>query len=628
LTVAIVAWAASSPLGEGPNAVAVPGLGEAAPSAVGRDAELAAAGLARPFAGRVAAAESAGRDRATVLLERALDGVARALDEAMPDWRRRRVGAAIGTSSGGMRSFEDPRAPAAAGTYLAPVLAAARPCAFAPFSLVLGACASGALAIGLGRAWLLEDRCDLVLAGGFDAVSVFVAAGFESLRATAGAAGPRPFRVGRDGLSLGEGAAIVALTRPDDGRRAARAWVNGFGASCDAHHLTAPDPDGAGLLRAAASALDDAGVTPTELALVSAHATATAQNDAAEARAIAALGTDAPVFAFKGAIGHTLGAAGALELLAAVEAMRRGLAPASAGTGPILPDVRIADRSTPGRSGPLLKLSAAFGGANAALVASLVEPPARGRTGLPVYVGPAAFVGLADAAAESLAARTGAAVDRLARADDLVRLTIAAAARLLPGDRGGPEGGAGIVVGHGLATLEANAVFQGRIRQRGAARAAPRQFPYTTPNAAAGECAALFGLRGPALAVGGGPHGGLEALAVAADLVRSGIAPRIVVVAVDAAGPATARVSPETASGAVALVVAAEPGPGWRRLEEAEVRLERDHAPCLADAPLPASMAAHGALRALVSRAAGPLEVMSAPAWPVRARVRLGPVPA
>ncbi|MBX3203168.1 MAG: 3-oxoacyl-ACP synthase, partial [Labilithrix sp.] len=205
--IGVVARGLVSPFGEGDAALGPLVVGEPAASCVTRDDELAEAGLAKPFVARAAVSSfDAAADRATVLLERALESCARELDGALPGWRRLRVGAAIGTSSGGMRSFErlldaasaPPVAGALAATYIGPLVLAARPTAFEPVSLVLGACASSTLAIGLARAWLQEDRCDVALCGGVDAVSVFVAAGFESLRATAGGRGPRPFREGRD----------------------------------------------------------------------------------------------------------------------------------------------------------------------------------------------------------------------------------------------------------------------------------------------------------------------------------------------------------------------------------------------------------------------------------------------
>lgn len=592
---AVIAFGASSALGEGAAALGVGGVGEAAPVAIARDEELVAAALPRPFCARVHAALGAGAemDRATALLERALASCAKELDVALPGWRERRVGLAIGTSSGGMRSFEAAFAPGAvaegslAATYLGPVIAAARPCDLEPVAFVLGACASGTLAIGLAREWLLAGACDVVLCGGFDAVSVFVASGFEVLRAVCTDGGPRPFRAGRDGLALGEGAAVMALVRSDDAALAAGSaplgYVAGFGASCDAVHLTAPDRDGKGLARAAEQALVDAGRPRVEL--VSAHGTATVFNDASEAHALAAvLGErlgEVPVHALKGGVGHTLGAAGALETLAALTAMKASVAPASAGAGPIEGGVRVLERAEAHEARAALKLSAAFGGANAALVlrrdpAAEAEGAVR-RAPRPVFVSRAVALteGIEAAGdAHALAGATGYSEDKLARADGLVRLTIASVVRLrelLAAAGQGSLDGAGILVGHGLATIDTNALYLARIRQAGASRGEPRRFPYTTPNAPAGECAVALGLTGPAFAVGGGPHGGLEALAVAADLVRGGIAERIVVVAVDEAGEGSRRVAPATVPGAVALLVSAEPLSA--RLESCSVRL-------------------------------------------------------
>ncbi len=613
--VAVVAAGACSPLGVGAEAVRAGRAGERAERRVARDEELVAAGLARPWAARARLDAPASVDRATALLEHALGECARELDEVLPDWRTRRVGAAIGTSSGGMRSFEElfgamrgKRAEPLSATYVGPLAQAKRPCAFEPVSLVLGACASSTLAIGLGRAWLLEDRCDVVLCGGFDAVSVFVAAGFECLRATCGEAGPRPFRADREGLALGEGAAVLALVRARDLPRSCatlRGWVNGFGATCDAAHLTAPSPRGEGLARAARAAIEDAGAP--EIELVSAHGTATPQNDAAEAASLGAvLGArleSVPVFSFKGTIGHTLGAAGALETLAATDAMAAAVAPASAGEGPAEGGLVVLDRSRHHEARAVLKLSSAFGGANAALVLGRDAAVEERRPLDAVWISRAVAVTLADAEPNDLATRSGYAVDRLARADDLVRLAVAAVTALEEASGGrGSMRGAGIVVGHGLATIETNARFLSRITAAGAARAEPRRFPYTTPNAPAGECAVAFGLTGPAFAVGGGPHGGIEALGVAADLVRSRVVDRVVVVAVDEAGEASQRMAPGTESGAVALLVAAAPPSGGGRAGRLESCTVRFEAAAVSPTMLP-PMHAH---RALLPLAADP----------------------
>jgi 3-oxoacyl-[acyl-carrier-protein] synthase-1/3-oxoacyl-[acyl-carrier-protein] synthase II len=624
---AIVAWGAVSALGEGKDALAVAPLGALSPRAVARDDELARAGLLRPFCARYPGALPADRDRATSLLERAIAACAQDLDERLPDWRTKRVGLALGTSSGGMRTFERAERVAPqdrfAGTYLGPALEAARPCAFEPFSLVLGACASSTLAIGVARAWLLEGACDVALSGGFDAVSTFVASGFEALRATCTEAGPRPFRVGRDGLALGEGAAVVALVRLEDvaSSGAAYAFVTGFGATSDAVHLTAPDREGAGLARAIEQALGEVPASP--IGLVSAHGTATDFNDAAEAKALVRVFGDrsarVPVHAAKGAIGHTLGAAGVLETLAAARAMRVALAPGSVGGGARIQGVRVLDASAPHEASTALKLSSAFGGANAALVVARDAPRASlGARPRPAYATRAVAIEGDDAIAQEtdpavLAARTGYAEDKIARADLLVRLSLAACAKLA--EKEGPLRSAGIIVGHGLATIETNAAYLARIRAAGAHRGEPRRFPYTSPNAAAGECGVAFGLTGPSFAVGGGPHGGIEAVGVARDLVATGVADRIVVVAVDEAGAASRALGPDTRSGAVALLVSASPAAA--RVEEASVALPRE----VERAKVPAALDAHRALLPLV---AGLPETLSADVpWGGFAKLRL-----
>lgn len=596
--VAVIAFGAVSPLGEGEGAVSACVPGEVATSRVRTDDTLSQAGFARPFCARAGVELSPERDRATALLERALASCAASLDDVSPGWRSRRVGLALGTSSGGMGTFE--RDPSRfAGTYLGPVLEATRPVDVQPFSLVLGACASGALAIGLGRAWLDQDACDVVLAGGFDAVAMFVAAGFEALRASTARGVLAPFRVARDGLALGEGAAVLAMVRS-----APRAigWVRGFGASCDAQHLTAPDLQGAGLARAALAALESARTSAREIALVSAHGTATAANDAAEARALGQLGiAEAPVTALKGVTGHTLGAAGALESLDALVALDRRVVPASVGDGPTIDGVRVLDRWEALEPGPCLKLSAAFGGANAALVLARSPEPGAPLPARPVHVVPAVAVSeLATSRAsldellrpERLAGVVRVAEDRLARMDDLVRLALATVARLEA--RVGSLAGAGIVVGHGLATYETNRAFLARLREAGVRRAAPRRFPYTTPNAAAGECATAFSLTGPAFAVGGGAHGGLEALAVAQSLVAGAVSDRIVVVAVDEGGAATRATFGAVPRGAVATLVTSQAPSGPSARLEATCALRQSTR--LPVAPDPSELAAHPAL--------------------------------
>jgi 3-oxoacyl-[acyl-carrier-protein] synthase-1/3-oxoacyl-[acyl-carrier-protein] synthase II len=445
--------------------------------------------------------------------------------------------------------------------------------------------------------WLELGRCAIARAGGFDAISEFVVSGFEALRATTATA-PRPFRAGRDGMAIGEGAGVVALELPCDRgepdratsearvdpsavRRAPWAHVVGFAASTDAVHITAPDQTGRGMGRAATRALADAGMAASSIDLVSAHATATPFNDAAEAKSMRiALGEGASpiVHPFKAQIGHTLGAAGILESLALLDGMRRDLAPAAAGVGELDPEcaVRMASTNAPHASTAALKLSSAFGGVNAALSFAPRFGSTTART-RPVFL--QAFVTVRESFdAGALADRLAARHPHLPRLDRLARLALTALYDLSVATERSAWEGAGIILGHSLATLEHNELFDVRRREKGPRAVEPRRFPATSPNAAAGECAIAFRLTGPSFAVGGSLHGGLEALAVARDLVASGDADAMLVVAADLAGPVSsdllgaAGASPIEEGSCVALL-GALPGrqPLSRRRREVEV---------------------------------------------------------
>ncbi|MBX3024720.1 beta-ketoacyl-[acyl-carrier-protein] synthase family protein [bacterium] len=237
------------------------------------------------------------------------------------------------------------------------------------------ACASGTLAVGLARDLVALDRADVVLAGGAEALCEFVVAGFACLRATTATA-VRPFDARRDGLALGEGAALVVV---ESARHAARRGataaieVAGSGLSADAVHMTAPARDGAGAARAMRAALADAGLDADAVDVVSAHGTATVFNDAMEMAALAAVFGDhrPPVSGIKGAIGHTLAAAGAFEAVLCARVLRHGVVPPTAGCEELDPAcaldiVRGAPRRV--RASVALSTSSAFAGNNAAVV--------------------------------------------------------------------------------------------------------------------------------------------------------------------------------------------------------------------------------------------------------------------
>jgi len=241
-----------------------------------------------------------------------------------------------------------------------------------PVQTVVNACSSGTDAIGIAASWLRAGSCDVVLAGGADELCRIIYNGFISLMITDDQP-CRPFDRGRRGLNLGEGAAVLVLERPvaaaARGART-RARVLGYGSACDAHHLTAPHPDGRGLRRAFAEALAAAAVAPAEVAFINAHGTGTPDNDRVEGRVIHDLFPETPFISTKGYTGHTLGAAGAIEAAFTVACLEAGRIPASGGFAEADPDIP----GTPTvighdiRGSVAISDSLAFGGNNAVLI--------------------------------------------------------------------------------------------------------------------------------------------------------------------------------------------------------------------------------------------------------------------
>jgi len=196
------------------------------------------------------------------------------------------------------------------------------------------ACSSSANAIGYA-AMRVGAGAPWAIAGGVDALCRITYSGFYSLKLVSEER-CRPFDAKRNGLSLGEAAAFLVLESEEAAKaRGARVWayVTGWGCSADAHHMTAPHPEGAGAIRAMKLALEDAGRSPREVSYVNAHGTATPANDKMEALALnAVFGADMPpVSSTKGATGHTLGAAGAIEAVFSVIAMNESFTPRTVG---------------------------------------------------------------------------------------------------------------------------------------------------------------------------------------------------------------------------------------------------------------------------------------------------------
>jgi 3-oxoacyl-[acyl-carrier-protein] synthase II len=230
-----------------------------------------------------------------------------------------------------------------------------------PSFAVSSACASGAHAIGSALRMLQSGEADAVIAGGSEAgLTPLARAAFGALDALSPSGVSRPFDARRDGFVMGEGAAVLVLERADAASaRGARVLgrVRGYGASSDAHHITAPREDGHGQAAAMRAALADAGVSAEQIDYVNAHGTSTPLNDRAETYAIKlALGEHAqriPVSSTKSAIGHLLGAAGAVEAVATLLALRDRIAPPTLGLSE--PDDELDLDYVPGAARPLAR---------------------------------------------------------------------------------------------------------------------------------------------------------------------------------------------------------------------------------------------------------------------------------
>lgn len=310
------------------------------------------------------------------------------------DWDGSRVGVVLGVGVGGVSVLVDNlrkldgAGPDAVSPLLVPMMipnAAAGElaialCAQGPSLAPATACASGATAIAVARDLLTSGRCDVVVAGGAESaltplvVAAFAKMGALSTRTGDPAGASRPFATDRDGFVLGEGAAVLVLERTADAHARdgrPRALLTGVGSSTDAHHPTAPTPDGRGAQQAVEAALHEAGWAPHEVDHINAHGTSTPLNDAMETALISRLFPHRPsVTAPKGVLGHTLAASGAIEAVATVLTLEQGIVPPIANLD-ALPDGFVLDCVTkePRRQSVerAVSHSFGFGGHNVAL---------------------------------------------------------------------------------------------------------------------------------------------------------------------------------------------------------------------------------------------------------------------
>jgi len=429
-----------------------------------------------------------------------------------------------------------------------------------PSATVCSACSSGAVAITLGASWLHSGRASRVLAGGVDGLCQLTFTGFSAL----GALDPepsRPFDVRRAGLTLGEGAGFLALELESSARARGVpiiAFLSGWGVASEAHHITHPEPSGKRAARVLADAMAAAGLGSRDIDYVNAHGTGTIQNDAMEARALElAFGADVGrvwVSSSKAQIGHTLGAAGAIEAAITALSVSGGLLPPTAGLErPEAPELRHV--LAPNQRAPLrAALSSSFGFGGACAVLAFEAPSAEARvlsrkvtaeiviTGAASY-GPGGVSSgaesanyLADSATrpasppEPLSLLDPERSRRFGRASAIV---IATAERALREAKREPAE-TGFVVGSAFGDVERSVRFLQKVLGQGPKFASPAEFPQLIASTGSGNASIYLGLTGPCLSVSEFGTSGQSAVSVAISLLELGLAPAVLAGAAEA----------------------------------------------------------------------------------------------
>ena len=246
-----------------------------------------------------------------------------------------------------------------------------------PNETIVTACAAGTHAIGYAARLIAWGLCDAVATGGAESAATATSlAGFGNMTALSSSGSSMPFDAARDGFVMGEGSAVFILERYDLAvARGAHILgeILGAGSNADAHHITAPSPGGTGAIACMKLALSDAGLAPSDIALVNAHGTSTPLNDAAEAQAVTEVfGARAvPITSGKGVTGHALGAAGALEAAQVLLSMEHKLIPPTAGTQTLDPALEIdlvLGQPRPWTPGPAISNNFGFGGHNGSVI--------------------------------------------------------------------------------------------------------------------------------------------------------------------------------------------------------------------------------------------------------------------
>jgi len=312
------------------------------------------------------------------------DGFAARVREAAARYGAHRIGVFLGTSTAGVLQTElgyrqrDPASGALpsdfhyGGThnpYSLPAFLRQQLGLTGPAAAVSSACSSGAKVFSSARRMLEAGLIDAAVVGGVDSLCHTTLYGFNALELLSRQP-CRPYDVARNGISIGEGAVFGLLERVTGTVADDAILLAGIGESSDAHHMSTPHPQGLGARMAMAQALAGAGIAPEQVGYVNLHGTATRSNDAAEALAMAAVLPGTPCSSTKGATGHALGAAGALEAVICALALRHGLVPAGINTTQVDPalgvNYQLANQDTPLRYA--MSNAFGFGGSNCSLL--------------------------------------------------------------------------------------------------------------------------------------------------------------------------------------------------------------------------------------------------------------------
>jgi 3-oxoacyl-[acyl-carrier-protein] synthase II len=453
---------------------------------------------------------------------------------------------------------------------------------------ISSACSTGLNAIILGSIWIRSGRSSRVLVGASDALCRLTFTGFNALGAL-DLAPCRPFDISRAGLSLGEGAAFLVLESEQSARqRGAQvlAEVGGFGLGAEAHHITQPDPSATLTSRIIANAIASSALNPSDIDFVNAHGTATPLNDPMEIKALGlAMGErigSVPVFSNKGHLGHTLGAAGAMEAVLSIMSLQSGCLTPTAGLSTVDPSCAAAHVMGEPRVADLrigLSNSFGFGGLDSSLVLArpgclpdLASEPKRR-----VFVVSAATADLSGCRSvreqlpsahandfDPLLSLDPSKARRLWRTEQWLCCALESARKCLDSTASQDDSSSfALVAGLPNGSIDGASRFLHRSKTRGARSVSPADFPNLMLSSSAGHTSIYHHIQGPVIASTELDTSSEAALVTAFELVLSHVSPLCAAVAGEGSDSAASRIRqpslPPVSEGASALILGFEP---------------------------------------------------------------------